>query len=307
VLISGESGTGKELVARALHSNSLRAGRPFVPVNTAALSAELLESELFGHEPGAFTTATAQRRGRFELASGGTLFLDEIGDLPISTQTRLLRALSQDEFYRSGAQTSTRADVRVIAATRHDLEKRVRLGSFRGDLYYRLNVIRVDVPPLRTRAEDVHELLAHYSQRVARELGVEPKTFSAAALNQLADYEWPGNVRELVNLCRHVCVFAPHDEVGIADLPREILSPNLRGCDAEWKNALAHWAELKASGGNGTLMDDARPEFERILMRAALEHTRGRKRDAARLMGWGRNTLARKLRILGVSEDDHAA
>jgi two-component system nitrogen regulation response regulator GlnG len=307
VLITGESGTGKELVARALHYNSPRAGRPFIPVNTAAIPIELLESELFGHERGAFTGATAQRRGRFEQANGGTLFLDEIGDMPLTMQTRLLRALAEGEFYRIGGQTSSSADVRVIAATHHDLEKRVQIGAFRGDLYYRLNVIRIDVPPLRERAEDVRELLAHYSHCVARELGVEPKTFSAEALNKLADYDWPGNVRELVNLCRRLCVLAPDNEVRVEDLPREVLSLSLQGTDAEWKHALAHWADLKATSGNGALMDEARPEFERILMRAALGHTRGRKRDAARLMGWGRNTLARKLRTLGMDDDQAAS
>jgi two-component system nitrogen regulation response regulator GlnG len=305
VLITGESGTGKELVARAVHHNSPRATRPFVAVNTAAIPTDLLESELFGHEKGAFTGAATRRWGRFEQADGGTLFLDEIGDMPMPMQTRLLRALSEGEFYRVGAQTPTRANVRVIAATHRDLEQSVQLGSFRGDLYYRLNVIRIDVPPLRARAEDIHALLTHYSQAVARDLGVDPKLFSPQAINKLADYAWPGNVRELVNLCRRVCVLAPGNEVRVEDLPPEILSSSLQSSEATWKDALAQWADLKADAGVRALMDEAKPEFERILMRAALEHTRGRKRDAARLMGWGRNTLARKLKTLGIG-DDHA-
>ncbi len=307
VLVTGESGTGKELVARALHYNSPRASRPFIAINTAAIPGELLESELFGHERGAFPAAASRHRSCLERATGGTLFVDEIGDMPLPTQARLLRALAENEFHRIDGQERTHTDVRVIAATRYDLAKRVQLGAFRGDLYYRLNGIRIDVPPLRMRVEDVQELLQHYSRRVARELALEPKTFSPDALNKLADYEWPGNVRELVNLCRAVCVLAPGDTVRVEDLPREVVSSNRQGIDAEWRRALAHWADLKGICGSGTLMEEARPEFERVLMRAALEHTAGCKRDAARLMGWGRNTLARKLRTLGVGGDDPPA
>lgn len=303
VLITGEPGTGKELTARALHYNSPRAGGPFITVSVGSITTDLLESELFGHEGPAFAGATtlAHRPGRFEQADGGTLFLDEIGDLSMAMQAQLLRVLMEGEFYRSGGRTAQRADVRVIAATRHDLEKRVHLRLFRADLYYRLNVMRIDVPPLRMRAEDVQELLVHCSSRVAHELGVEPKRFTPEALNKLADYEWPGNVRELLNLCRRVCVLAPSSEVRVEDLPPEVFSTDLPGWDAEWKDALAHWADLKAAG-TSALMDEARPQFERVLMRVALEHTRGHKQDAARLLGWGRNTLARKMRALGVRE-----
>ncbi len=222
VLITGESGTGKELVARALHEHSPRAGRPFIALNTAAIPADLLESELFGHERGAFTGADAQRRGRFEQADGGTLFLDEIGDMSMPLQTRLLRVLAEGEFYRVGGQTPIRVDVRVIAATHQNLEERVATGLFREDLYHRLNVIRIELPPLRARAEDIPDLLTHYMRIAAHELGVEPKVLAAEALERLAAHEWPGNVRELVNLCRRLSVLAPGSEVHLADLPPEL-------------------------------------------------------------------------------------
>src|ERR1700751_1542479 len=228
VLITGESGTGKELVARALHEHSPRTGRPFIALNTAAIPADLLESELFGHERGAFTGADAQRRGRFLQSDGGTLFLDEIGDMPLPLQTRLLRVLAEGEFYRVGGQTPIQVDVRVIAASNQNLKERVARGLFREDLYHRLNVIRIELPPLRARAEDIPPLLTHYMLIAANELGVEPKVLAADALARLTAHEWSGNVRELVNLCRRLSVLAPGSEVHVADLPQELIGAATR-------------------------------------------------------------------------------
>jgi two-component system, NtrC family, nitrogen regulation response regulator GlnG len=301
VLVTGESGTGKELVARALHDHSPRAGKPFIALNTSAIPADLLESELFGHERGAFTGADAQRRGRFEQADGGTLFLDEIGDMSQPLQTRLLRVLAEGEFYRVGGQTPIRVDVRVIAATHQELKERVARGQFREDLYHRLNVIRIELPPLRARAGDVPDLLTHYLTSAAHELGVEPKTLTPEALARLCAYDWPGNVRELVNLCRRLSVLAPGREVQPEDLPPEVASAAAAGPrDADWVQALASWAERHALGAPTPLLDAAQPQFERVLIRAALRRTHGHRQDAARLLGWGRNTLTRKLRELGM-------
>src|SRR5689334_19816501 len=306
VLITGESGTGKELVARALHEHSPRAGRPFIALNTAAIPADLLESELFGHERGAFTGADAQRRGRFEQADGGTLFLDEIGDMSTPLQTRLLRVLAEGEFYRVGGQTPIRVDVRVIAASHQDLKDRVTRGLFREDLYHRLNVIRIELPPLAARAEDVPELLEHYIAAAAHELGVEAKTLSPDALAKLSSYSWPGNVRELVNLCRRLSVLAPGREVHVEDLPAELASAAAAGPrDADWAAALGSWAERAAASGTQPLLDEALPEFERVLIRAALKRTQGHRQEAAKLLGWGRNTLTRKLKELGMNDIDH--
>jgi two-component system nitrogen regulation response regulator GlnG len=301
VLITGESGTGKELVARALHEHSPRSGRPFIALNTAAIPADLLESELFGHERGAFTGADAQRRGRFEQADGGTLFLDEIGDMSLTLQTRLLRVLAEGEFYRVGGQTPIRVDVRVIAASNQNLPERVTRGLFREDLYHRLNVIRIELPPLRARGEDIPALLTHYMLVAAHELGVEPKALAADALARLAAYEWPGNVRELVNLCRRLSVLAPGSEVHLADLPPEIAGAALAAKEADWALALASWAERHALSGTPPLLDAAQPQFERVLIRAALKRTQGHRQEAAKLLGWGRNTLTRKLRELGMN------
>jgi two-component system, NtrC family, nitrogen regulation response regulator GlnG len=302
VLITGESGTGKELVARALHEHSPRTQRPFVALNTAAIPADLLESELFGHERGAFTGADAQRRGRFEQADGGTLFLDEIGDMSMPLQTRLLRVLAEGEFYRVGGQTPIRVDVRVIAASHQDLNERVSRGLFREDLYHRLNVIRIELPPLRARAEDIPVLLTHYMRLAALELGVEPKVLAPNTLARLAGHDWPGNVRELVNLCRRLSVLAPGSEVHLADLPAELAgAAAARGPESDWAVALAGWAERQLRGGQFPLLDAAQPQFERVLIRTALERTRGHRQEAARLLGWGRNTLTRKLRELGMN------
>jgi len=302
VLITGESGTGKELVARALHEHSPRAERPFIALNTAAIPADLLESELFGHERGAFTGADAQRRGRFEQADGGTLFLDEIGDMPLPLQTRLLRVLAEGEFYRVGGQTPIRVDVRVIAATNQSLQERVTRGLFREDLYHRLNVILIELPPLRARAEDIPDLLAYYLLVSAHELGVEPKLLAPDALARLTAYEWPGNVRELVNLCRRLSVLAPGSEVHLGDLPQELTGAATRAAqDADWAAALERWADRRSLAPERPLLDDAQPEFERVLIRAALKRTRGHRQEAARLLGWGRNTLTRKLKELGMN------
>jgi two-component system, NtrC family, nitrogen regulation response regulator GlnG len=306
VLVTGESGTGKELVARALHEHSPRAKRPFIALNTSAIPAELLESELFGHEKGAFTGADAQRRGRFEQADGGTLFLDEIGDMTTSLQTRLLRVLAENEFYRVGGQSPIRVDVRVIAATHQNLEERVRSGQFREDLFHRLNVIRVELPPLRARREDIPPLLTHYLKAAAAELGVEPKQLSGAAGVRLQNYAWPGNVRELVNLCRRLTVLSPGSEIRAEDLPTEYLAIDARGTtpEVDWTVALRGWAERQGLKPEQPLLDVALPAFERTMIQVALRATQGHKQEAARLLGWGRNTLTRKLQELGMHGAD---
>jgi two-component system nitrogen regulation response regulator GlnG len=301
VLITGESGTGKELVARALHEHSPRAAKPFIALNTSAIPSELLESELFGHEKGAFTGADSLRRGRFEQADGGTLFLDEIGDMSMPLQTRLLRVLAEGEFYRVGGQTPIRVDVRVIAATHQNLQERVQRSLFREDLYHRLNVIRIELPPLRARGEDIPELLDHYLQVTAVELGVEPKALAAEAREKLVAYGWPDNVRELVNLCRRLSVLAPGSEIRSEDLPSEITAGATTAAEIDWAKALASWADRQAMVGKRPLLTDAQPEFERVLIRAALKRTQGHRQDAAKLLGWGRNTLTRKLKELGMN------
>ena len=302
VLVTGESGTGKELAARALHEHSPRAGKAFIALNTSAIPAELLESELFGHERGSFTGADTLRRGRFEQADGGTLFLDEIGDMSMPLQTRLLRVLAEGEFYRVGGQTPIRVDVRVIAATHQLLEQRVETGLFREDLFHRLNVIRIELPPLRARREDVPALLGHYLALAAQELGVESKTLTPAASELLQNYGWPGNVRELVNLCRRMTVLAPGNEIHIEDLPAEITSAGSPPAAAQdWTDALTQWAE-RASATGKPLLDDALPAFERTLITVALRHTQGHRQAGAKLLGWGRNTLTRKLKELGMDD-----
>jgi two-component system, NtrC family, nitrogen regulation response regulator GlnG len=305
VLITGESGTGKELAARALHEHSPRANKQFIALNTSAIPAELLESELFGHEKGAFTGADSLRRGRFEQADGGSLFLDEIGDMSTSLQTRLLRVLAEGEFYRVGGQTPIRVDVRVIAATHQNLEERVRSGLFREDLFHRLNVIRIELPPLRARPEDVGDLLEHYMHVAAQELGVEPKTLTGDAREKLSAYAWPGNVRELVNLCRRFTVLAPGNEIRAEDLPAEVTGTISNApAEQDWTSALALWADRQSLAPPRPLLDDALPAFERTLIRVALRHTQGHRQEAARLLGWGRNTLTRKLKELGMDDID---
>ena len=303
VLVTGESGTGKELAARALHGHSPRANKAFIALNTSAIPGELLESELFGHEKGSFTGADSMRRGRFEQADGGTLFLDEIGDMNLPLQTRLLRVLAEGEFYRVGGQTPIRVDVRVIAATHQNLEDRVAKGQFREDLFHRLNVIRIELPPLRARREDVPMLLSHYLALAANELGVDTKTLAADAVEVLSRYSWPGNVRELVNLCRRLTVLAPGSEVHVDDLPVEITTagPTTTPAD-DWVSSLAGWANTAAASGGNPLLDEALPQFERTLIRVALKHTQGHRQAAAKLLGWGRNTLTRKLKELGMDD-----
>jgi two-component system nitrogen regulation response regulator GlnG len=303
VLITGESGTGKELVARALHRHSPRAAKAFIALNTSAFTADLLESELFGHEKGAFTGATELRRGRFEQADGGTLFLDEIGDMSPALQTRLLRVLAEGEFYRVGGQLPVRVDVRVIAATHQDLETRVAASQFREDLLHRLNVIRIDVPPLRQRREDVPELLRHYLDVAAMELGVAPKSLTEEAQAALVAFNWSGNVRQLVNACRRLTVVAAGREITRADVPADLGGGTATGAGtSDWGQALAGWAQGRLAAGEAGLLDVATPEFERTLIREALKTARGGRQEAARLLGWGRNTLTRKLKELGLDE-----
>jgi two-component system nitrogen regulation response regulator GlnG len=302
VLITGESGTGKELVARALHRHSPRAGRPFVAINTAAIPRELLESELFGHERGAFTGAQAQRRGRFEQAEGGTLFLDEIGDMPPELQTRLLRVLSDGHFYRVGGHQPMKASVRVIAATNHDLEARVREGRFREDLFHRLNVIRLRLPPLRERREDIASLARHFLARSARELGVEAKRLSEAALKQLAAQEFPGNVRQLENLCHWLTVMAPSLTIEAGDLPAELRAMAAPAA-VSWEAALEKEVEVLLSRGETGVLEALARRFEKALITQALAHTGGRRIEASQLLGLGRNTLTRKIQELGIESE----
>jgi two-component system nitrogen regulation response regulator GlnG len=300
VLITGESGTGKELVARALFRHSPRADKPFIAINTAAIPKELLESELFGHERGAFTGAQTQRRGRFEQAEGGTLFLDEIGDMPPELQTRLLRVLSDGHFYRVGGHQPIRANVRVIAATHQDLDARVKQGLFREDLYHRLNVIRLRLPPLRERREDIPLLAKHFLQKWARELGVEPKRLSEPTLKHLAAQSFPGNVRQLENFCHWVTVMAPSVNIEIKDLPPELRGEQAPAPSADWAMALEQEVEARLASGAIPIMDDLQRQFEKTLIARALAHTGGRRIEASHLLGLGRNTLTRKIQELEI-------
>jgi len=343
VLITGESGTGKELVASALHQHSPRKQQPFIALNMAAIPHDLIESELFGHEKGAFTGATTMRQGRFEQADGGTLFLDEIGDMPFSTQTRLLRVLANGEFYRVGGQQPIKVDVRIIAATHQNLEELVKQSRFREDLFYRLNVIRLPLPPLRTRPEDIPALALYFMQSAAEQMNTSPKHLHPAALQIMQTFDWRGNVRQLENVCLWLTVMATGDTVMATDLPPELLeniSPNtvlyeehgsstgdaqenvvqsgdvLNGSalnshqngqssplpkNQSWQQALADWAEQSLSTGETDILQTATPEFERVLLTAALNHSGGKKIEAASLLGWGRNTLTRKLQQLDIS------
>ncbi len=299
VLINGQSGTGKELVARALHRHSPRANGAFIALNMAAIPRDLLESELFGHERGAFTGAQSLRRGRFEQANLGTLFLDEIGDMPSELQTRLLRVLAEGEFYRVGGHTPVQVDVRVIAATHQNLEERVEQGAFREDLYHRLNVIRIHVPSLRERIADIPLLLRHFLQSSARELEVEPKSVSREVEAYLCQLEWRGNVRQLENLCRWLTVMASGREVLLQDLPPEIRSQSKpKPGDSDWERELRRWVDQSLAQGDRGILDSALPAFERVLIESALSRTGGRRQDAAQLLGWGRNTLTRKIKEL---------
>lgn len=296
VLITGETGSGKEVVAQVLHQHSPRAKGPFVAINTAAIPAELLESELFGHEKGSFTGAHSRRVGRFEEAAGGTLFLDEIGDMPLALQTRLLRVLAEGDYYRVGGRDLLRADARVIAATHQDLERKVRAGEFREDLFHRLNVIHIALPPLRERVEDIEMLARRFLVQVAAELGLEEKRLRPETLNVLRRYSWPGNVRQLLNLCRQLCVMAPGDQIFPEDLPPEMLGATQgEPADAGWVEPLRQWARRELAAGGGELFAQAQEELERVLIDCALERTGGQRQKAAELLGLGRNTLTRKL------------
>ncbi|TAM31673.1 MAG: nitrogen regulation protein NR(I), partial [Nevskiaceae bacterium] len=336
VLVTGESGTGKELVARALHETSPRANKPFIAVNTAAIPKDLLESEFFGHERGAFTGAATLRKGRFEQADGGTLFLDEIGDMPADLQTRLLRVLQNGEFYRVGGTAPIKVDVRVVAATHQDLDELVKEGRFREDLYHRLNVIRVRIPALRERPEDVPPLMRHFLARAGEELKTEPKLVLPEVMARLQNFEWPGNVRQLENTCRWLTVMAPGREIHLQDLPPEIAerapvetsrpassataTPAAVATPSEavgaapaaaapasggvWLSDLRLWARAELAKGRDGLLDEAAPAFERALLEVALEASRGQRIEAAKRLGWGRNTLTRKIKELGLGDDE---
>ncbi len=301
VLINGESGTGKELVAHALHRHSPRSDASFIALNMAAIPKELMESELFGHEKGAFTGANSQRAGRFEQADGGTLFLDEIGDMPADTQTRLLRVLADGEFYRVGGTTPIKVDVRIIAATHQNLEGLVRDGRFREDLFHRLNVIRIHIPKLAERRADIPRLMQHFFRKASAELGGETKTLLPQTEDYLCSLDWPGNVRQLENTCRWITVMAAGREVHMSDLPPELGNPEpIAGetAQASWQDLLSRWAGSALREGRQHILEQATPEFERVMIETALHFTHGRKRDAAELLGWGRNTLTRKMKEL---------
>ena len=324
VLITGESGTGKELIARALHTNSPRAPKPFIAINTAAIPKDLLESEFFGHERGSFTGAQTQRKGRFEQADGGTLFLDEIGDMPADLQTRLLRVLQDGQFYRVGGVAPVNVDVRIIAATHQNLEKAVQDGRFREDLFHRLNVIRVRLPPLRERREDVPLLLRHFLDAAAKEMKTEPKQLLPEVLDKLKAYDWLGNVRQLENTCRWLTVMAPGRDIHLADLPPELRQPAAPAAVAEshasatpaasvsapvsasaagaWHEALGQWADARLAAGQSDLLGEAAPLFERTLIHSALAACKGQRQEAAKRLGWGRNTLTRKIKELGIDD-----
>ena len=298
VLINGESGTGKELVAHALHKHSPRRNSKFIALNMAAIPHDLIESELFGHEKGAFTGAAERREGRFEQANGGTLFLDEIGDMPPEAQTRLLRVLADGEFYRVGGHTSVKVDVRIIAATHQNLEELVENNRFREDLYHRINVIRVHLPKLSDRREDIPQLMTHFFHRAAKELEMEPKLLSQQAEDFFCAMEWPGNVRQLENICRWLTVMAAGREVLLTDLPPELKAEDAGSelrVQGDWQQMLRRWSERELKSGRRDILAQAIPDFERTMIETALAHTSGRKKDAAELLGWGRNTLTRKL------------
>jgi two-component system nitrogen regulation response regulator GlnG len=335
VLITGESGTGKELVARALHMNSPRAQKPFLAINTAAIPKDLMESEFFGHERGAFTGAATQRKGRFEQADGGTLFLDEIGDMPADLQTRLLRVLQDGQFYRVGGVSPIKVDVRVVAATHQALETLVKEGRFREDLYHRINVIRVRVPPLRERSQDIPLLMRHFLARAAQEMKTEPKRLQPDVLALLQNFDWPGNVRQMENTCRWLTVMAPGQDIHLLDLPPELLQPSASATAAasattaaampvaeairpekpspvpagngavssvSWDQLLSQWATRELAAGTDDLLGIATPAFERVMIEVALKACDGQRQEAARRLGWGRNTLTRKIKELGMPD-----
>ena len=301
VMINGASGTGKELIAQALHQHSPRANQPFIPLNMAAIQKDLIESELFGHEKGAFTGAVNQRKGHFEQAHRGTLLLDEIGDMPAEAQTRLLRVLADGEFYRVGGHNLVKVDVRIIAATHQDLTKRVEQGLFREDLFHRLNVIRIPLPNLSQRSEDIPALARHFLVTSAKELAVETKQLSSAAAEHLQKLDWPGNVRQLENVCRWLSVMGSGNQILVSDLPPELQEHTTKASgEQNWQDSLSKWAKKELQFGQQQLLGKALPAFEIVMIQAALKHTHGRRREAAELLGWGRNTLTRKINELGL-------
>ena len=304
VLINGESGTGKELVAKALHRHSPRAKNPFIALNMAAIPKDLMESELFGHEKGAFTGAQTRRAGRFEQANGGTLFLDEIGDMPAELQTRLLRVLADGEFYPVGAHLAVKVDVRIIAATHQDLETLVHQGRFREDLFHRLNVIRIHIPALRERKQDIPLLLRHFLQQAASELGVEMKILKPEAETFLSTLEWPGNVRQLENSCRWLTVMASSREIHLHDLPPELLNTafDKEAVGSDWESLLRSWVDQQLVIKSAEVAKQTIPAVEAILIKSALNFTHGKRHEAAILLGYGRNTLTRKIKELGIEE-----
>ena len=299
VLLNGESGTGKELVARALFQHSPRKNKTFIALNMADIPKELLEAELFGHEKGAFTGADERRIGRFEQADGGTLFLDEIGDMQLETQTRLLRVLSNGEFYRVGGREPIKVDVRIITATHQNIEDLVKAGSFREDLFHRLNVIKIALPKLNERKEDIPTLVKHFFQKSSDELQEEKKYLSAEVEEYFMTLSWPGNVRQLENTCRWLTVMSPTREVKLEDLPDDLKIENVENLN-DWTRVLQAWSENYLAKGNNNLLEEAIPEFERTIIKVALNKTMGRKKEAAELLGWGRNTLTRKIKELGL-------
>ncbi len=300
VLLTGETGTGKEVVARAIHQHSPRADGPFVAINTAAIPVELLESELFGHEKGSFTGAHARRAGRFEEAAGGTLFLDEIGDMPLPLQTRLLRVLAEGDYYRVGGRDLLRADVRLLTATHQDLHKKIAQGSFREDLFHRLNVISIELPPLRERTEDIPLLARHFLRQAAKEMALEEKHLLAETVRSLQQKRWPGNVRQLQNVCQQLCVMAPGEQILPEDLPASLTGDATSGNTADsWSEALERWTRKALFRGQTDVMVEARGEFEKVILDCALDFTDGKRVEAARLLGLGRNTLTRKLKYYG--------
>ncbi len=299
VLLIGQSGTGKELVAKALYQHSPRKENSFIALNMADIPKDLLEAELFGHEKGAFTGADEKRVGRFEQANGGTLFLDEIGDMPLETQTRLLRVLSNGEFYRVGGREPIKVDVRIITATNQNLEELVKNGEFREDLFHRLNVIKLSLPKLNERKEDIPELVKHFFQKSSEELQEEKKFLSEEVENYFRTLSWPGNVRQLENTCRWLTVMSPSKEVKLEDLPDELKLENSEE-ENNWKAVLKSWSENYLENGKKNLLEEVGPEFERTLIRVALNKTKGKKKEAAELLGWGRNTLTRKIKELSI-------
>ena len=303
VLVQGESGTGKELIAKSLHKNSPRHDMPFIALNMADIPKELVESELFGHEKGAFTGAVDRRLGRFEQANGGTLFLDEIGDMPLDSQTRLLRVLSNKEFYRVGGDKPIKADVRIIAATHQNLHNLVSQSKFREDLFYRLNVIKIDVPPLRERKDDIELLAKYFLKKNSDAAGEELRVLSNETIDALNRYEWPGNVRQLENTCYWLTLMSPTQNVQPSDLPNEILEigANLSAnSDSSWEDGFVSWLKGLVDSQETGVLDFVNPKIEKLLIKTALEKTNGKKNDAANLLGWGRNTLAKKIKELGI-------